>query len=749
MARNLMPKSGIMMPYVVVSRDAAVVGVSTVDGKAGAIDLTATYRKITDSYDKTETYTKTEVDNLITPIMTGALFKADPFVNNNVPFRSGGANGVTSINLIKANTDNSIHIGDIASGVQGVHIFSEGRVDVVYKNDAGAETVAPMYSKRYRPEVADMPFAAVGDYVLDSQGRTIAVNRTGINSDLKTLNALTNISTTKVTFEKPPTIPDGAQPYDAVNLRQLQAAGGSSGASMNGVMNNFIGAVEWWNGSRASLPAGYIAADGQECSQTDPATADLYALVSSGKVVTVTEDKWLNSGSADALRKGENRGAYVKQSTTAGKFRVPDLNGAYADGSTPRANFLRGDGGGNYTSEIGGVGAIKYNAAPNITGAMGFHGTDGTGTGNTPVSSSNGALVQSNIQNKAGVTTPVNGFNSFGQVRLDASVSNAAYGRGTEVRPNSVTGIWIIRASGSFTAQNTNFNVITGDATKPASGTLVSGGSVASVYQIAGVDYAKAEIKVKSVIDGKPYAEVAITDNSSGTPSINNLRLGPPKSYIDGLDLYISSTDVTVYPGSAMLATGEFVEVVNSITKTLPAKTASTFYYVYLFLNAGVPDIEISTTAPTKYSGKASSKGSDLTRRFLGYYRVTSSSEVAECSCINGTTRFTGPVDATSLLRIMANGVATSYTQIPIAGYIVAGIARSIIFDGTNTASGAVAAYSGMSGRTYSTFQSGNNKYEAEVFFNDPASPQLWYKYSSSPGSTGFYVDIKGFRYDR
>ena len=135
MARNLMPKSGIMMPYVVVSRDSAVVGVSTVDGKAGAVDLTTTYRKITDSYAKTETYTKTEVDNLITHIMTGALFKADPFVNNNVPFRSGGANGVTSINLIKASTDNSIHIGDSAAGVQGVHIYSEGRVDVIYKNE--------------------------------------------------------------------------------------------------------------------------------------------------------------------------------------------------------------------------------------------------------------------------------------------------------------------------------------------------------------------------------------------------------------------------------------------------------------------------------------------------------------------------------------------------------------------------------------------------------------------------------------
>lgn len=733
MARNLMPKSGIMMPYVVVSRDAAVVGVSTVDGKAGAIDLTATYRKITDSYDKTETYTKTEVDNLITPIMTGALFKADPFVNNNVPFRSGGANGVTSINLIKANTDNSIHIGDIASGVQGVHIFSEGRVDVIYKNDAGAETVAPMYSKRYRPEVADMPFAAVGDYVLDSKGRTIAVNRTGINSDLKTLNALTNISTTKVTFEKSPTIPDAAQPYDAVNLRQLQAAGGGSGgASMNGVMNNFIGAVQWFNGSRAKLPAGYIAADGQKVLKAD--YPDLWTAVNSNLLVSTNEATWI----ADIKK----RASYAYDTSTT-EFRVPDLNGQQSGSIT--GAFLRGHSS-SAESQSGVVGEMRVNAAPNITGTLASGGAGAFNLSNNSGAFQPGAPYAAGGIQSNGVANLTSATATF-----DASRSNAAYGRDSaaEVRPNSAVGIWIIRASGSFTAQNTNFNVITGDAAKPASGTLISGGSVASVYQVAGVDYAKAEIKVKSVIDGKPYAEVAITDNSSGTPSINNLRLGPPKSYIDGLDLYISSTDVTVYPGSAMLATGEFVEVVNSITKTLPAKTASTFYYVYLFLNAGVPDIEVSTTAPTKYSGKASSKGSDLTRRFLGYYRVTSSSEVAECSCINGTTRFTGPVDATSLLRIMANGVATSYTQIPIAGYIVAGIARSIIFDGTNTASGAVASYSGMSGRTYSTFQSGNNKYEAEVFFNDPASPQLWYKYSSSPGSTGFYVDIKGFRYDR
>lgn len=47
MSRNLMPKSGAMAPYVVVNRDAAVAGVFSVDGEAGAVDLTKKYVLIT------------------------------------------------------------------------------------------------------------------------------------------------------------------------------------------------------------------------------------------------------------------------------------------------------------------------------------------------------------------------------------------------------------------------------------------------------------------------------------------------------------------------------------------------------------------------------------------------------------------------------------------------------------------------------------------------------------------------------
>lgn len=301
--------------------------------------------------------------------------------------------------------------------------------------------------------------------------------QSGVNSDITQLTGLQGPLTLNF---------DAVGDYDAVTLRQLKANSGGSGPTMNGVVNNFVGAVEWWNGSRASLPVGYIPADGQECSQTDPATADLYALVNSGRVVTVTEAAWQNSGSADAIRKGENRGAYVKQSST-GKFRVPDLNGAYADGATPGANFLRGDGGGKFTSEISGVGAIKYGAAPDI------QGTFYTMTNNIDAANADGAFRE--VAQDAGVTNSnLSGPDRSDKIGFKASNWNSVYGRGAEVRPNSVVGIWIIRASGSFQSANTNFSVISGDATAPGANTSVLGGMVYSRYTIGGVDKLSASL---------------------------------------------------------------------------------------------------------------------------------------------------------------------------------------------------------------------------------------------------------------
>lgn len=539
MARELMPKSGIMMPYVVVTRDAAVVGVSTVDGRAGSLDLVSMgYAKAADYYKKTETYTKTEVDNLITPIMQRALFKDDPFINNNVALRSGGGNGIVSVDMIKVDPQNNIIVGDYDAGVQGVHIYSEGKVDVVYKDSNGQEKSAPLYSDRFRPPVADLPFAAIGQYVTDpTTGRTIGVNRTGENSDLKTLNALTNIKTTKVTFEQSPTVPDAAQPYDAVNLRQLQAAGGGGGANMTGVMNNFIGAVEWFNGSRASIPSGYVAADGQVLSRVK--YPDLSTAIDKGFLNSITEDLWISSGDPDrptawrsSFSRGGAAGTAPDGSTPDLWMRAPDLNGIQA--SSVKHLFLSGSSG---SPNEPGIGQVWTESIPNLSGQIApSSGVGGSwiapvriaGQENKALSVSADAVGMNRLVDSALVSATAPNF-----VEFNANRESKTYGRGPAYQtnpngnssithnigglyPNHAVGIWIIRASGAFTAANSNFSVIAGDATLPPTGTVVEGGALRSVYSAGGSEHMSATLTMRRAVGSKPFARLWIKSTDLG-----------------------------------------------------------------------------------------------------------------------------------------------------------------------------------------------------------------------------------------
>lgn len=483
MARELMPKSGIMMPYVVINRDAAVVGVSTVDGQAGAVNLTGKYLQKTDAADtyqtKTEGASKTYVLDSIQPIMEGALFKADPFVDNNIPFRSAGANGVESVDMIKVTPENSIKLGSYESSVQGVEIHSAGRVVVVDKNDSGVETKYPVYSKRFRPEIEDLPFAAIGSYVKDSKGRTIGVNRTGINSDIKQF-------TQKVTFQQPVTIADGVGDYDAVTMRQLRnSGGGSGGPTMSGISNFGIGDFHLRD-SRAFIPAFEVPSDGQLLSRTD--YPDLWAYA---QLLSPIEDSvWLSTPG--------KRGRYSlgDGSTT---FRVPDRNGVQS-GSISEL-YGRGDGG-----NIGSNGDVFENGAPDIVGSFRAYAyrlgdpdgaftssKDGTGVNNTTV----------------GTDT------NYVETSFSANKSNPAYGRSSKVSPDNFVGVWVIRASGGFVAANTSWSVINGDATRPGDGTVVVGGNVCSSYNVNNVTEAEACFLARADIGGNYSARISVTNNTT------------------------------------------------------------------------------------------------------------------------------------------------------------------------------------------------------------------------------------------
>ncbi|QYC51512.1 putative tail fiber protein [Erwinia phage KEY] len=379
MARTFMPKSGTMMPYIVLNRDAAVAGVFTVDGEAGSVDLTGKYLQIADAE---TTYAKLGSNNDITNLL--AL---------SGPLRLGG---------------------------------------------------------------------------------------------------------------------DAAADNQAVTLRQLisavAGAGGNNGATLNGVMNNFLGAVQWFNGTRASIIAGHLPADGQLLKRAD--YPELWNAISTGIFKSTTESEWQSTD-------GWSRGLYSTGdgSTT---FRLPDLNGAQTN--SVASLVLRGNAGTAAAIAMhGDTGSVRANAVPNISGLMTLHGA-GDATNLASASGAFNVSTPTRASYRPGGTT-TSGANSFDGMTLDGRRSSASYGRDntTEVRMNSVVGIYLIRVNGKFSAAGTNFNVINSVDAIPATGGIAYGGDVRSALQLTGADYLTARMRTRLTVGKDKVLELGLVDTSGTT----------------------------------------------------------------------------------------------------------------------------------------------------------------------------------------------------------------------------------------
>lgn len=347
-------------------------------------------------------------------------------------------------------------------------------------------------------------------------GAITGIALSGANNDITSLNALSG--PLRLGGE-------AAGDYDAVTLKQLRAAsGGAGGASMNGVMNNFIGAVDWFLGSRAKLPAGYLEGDGQLVLRSQ--VPDIVAAMKSGFLKVMDKGAYASS---DAAWKADPRmhGFYSwgdGDETTGTTIRMPDLNGKYVDYTNSALNsiagpFLRGDGrSGINNNESGSVGEIRRSAAPNIKASFGVAIPNISHIGIIDPSGAVSTIEASTavMGNAAGITSTTGARG----IIFDASQKGAfkVYDdNASEIRPNSVTGIWIIRVNGSFTAQNTNFNVIAGDTTAPATGTLIKGGEIVSQYQIGGSTHIKSVFQVKGKYLQDGWSEIALVDTVAGT----------------------------------------------------------------------------------------------------------------------------------------------------------------------------------------------------------------------------------------
>ena len=405
-----------------------------------------------------------------------------------------------SIDHIDEDTHDVFFKGAIASGAQDasteLRTLSDGTgtvtSEIVQTDSSGDDPVTKTWT---------MP---------DDEGQLITLDDTGIASASNT-----NI-TTKGTLSVGT---DASKDSDVVTLRQLNTAisgVGGGGASLTGVMNNYLGSVSWFSGTAALLPVGYVAASGQTGNRSD--FPDLWNAIDIGMFAVTNDDTWLGNINV--------RGSYSTGdgSTT---FRFPDYNGAQSN--SIQGVFLRG--------ALDGLnsGAINSSAIPNARGAV---NTVVDGQFFLPTSSAGGSLAAlstvpnslTDIQANAAATSSdgavinvsvsvnkLTGTHTTG-IALDLADSSAVYNDNiTEVRPPSASGIWIIRVNGRFSASDTNFNVINGDESDPGTGVVSFGGDLRSVYQLGGIDFATLAMRPRVTFGTGVTGEIRLIDASTST----------------------------------------------------------------------------------------------------------------------------------------------------------------------------------------------------------------------------------------
>lgn len=462
-----------------------------------------------------DVYSKEETDSLYVPktlTVNGHLLSGDITVTKS----DVGLSTVTDDPQLKR-ASNLSDLNDTTAARTNLDVYSKEETDSTYvakiltvnghdlstdivlsSTDTGSLAIANNLSD------VDATEARTNLEVLSSTECDAKYAQLGVNSDITNLTALSGALTLGG---------DAQTDYQATTLRQLTAAisaGGSGGPSLNGVMNNQIGAVSWFVGTRATMWSGYLPADGQILNRAD--YADVWSAISNGLLASTDDTTWTGSATERA-----------KFSTGDGSttFRMPDLNGAYS--GSYLAPVLRGDGSGTYT-----VGQMQQNAAPNITGVIRQVAEDAglyEQNGQTGAFYANRTTTQ--YWNLFSLSKSGSGGAFPTRIGLDASLSSTVYGRDstTEIRMNAAIGIWVIRVKGSFSAVGTNFNIINADTTLPSTGTVVFGGDLISKYQVAGADYSAVKLRARTTIGGSITPELVVVDSRGTSTSTTSYDL--------------------------------------------------------------------------------------------------------------------------------------------------------------------------------------------------------------------------------
>jgi hypothetical protein len=388
--------------------------------------------------------------------------------------------------------------------------------------------------------------------------------------------------------------------------------------------------VLWWP-NRASIPAGYIPADGQLLTRTSYQAA--FAGVDSGILPVVSDATWLATSTS--------RGCYTTGNGTT-TFRIPDLNGKTA--GTTAAPFLRGDGtnstgvAGNFQASANlshthtfqsNAGAIK-NTYPTVS--LGFTGTGYADAGSPAVLLASGdvesrpvnvtgvfvikliggaselsqddasvavAALEDKLQFVSGRNRIINGDARVSQkVTVTASAGVNAYGGVDRFRATNAAS-----AGGSFTQSRTTMTVdgIAKLAVRHQVVTAIANTTGSNYW--GGINQLIEGLNCYDFV-GKPMvASFIFNTNVSGTYSVSLADSGGAKSYVSTF-VAVANTPrrvelTTIVPTDAVLpnTTVASLQIRIGATNTGTYQTSS--------LNGWQSGNFISATGATNWAGTA------------------------------------------------------------------------------------------------------------------------------------------------
>ncbi len=223
--------------------------------------------------------------------------------------------------------------------------------------------------------------------------------------------------------------------------------------------------------------------------------------------------------------------------------------------------------------------------------------------------------------------------------------------------------------------------------------------------------------------------------------------------YIDGLDLTWGANALTVGPGSAYLpGTGALAESSSALTIALAGLTSGTFYHVYLYLSsAGVPTLELSSSAPVSAATGGFAKTGDTSRRYLGSVLANGATSVQRFVHNGLSMHYNAAIAGGSAFELF-NGSATTATSVSAAAVVpVTGVSVLASVSNPSTAAGTtlrlsnpdLGTVSNSNHRQFATIQS---SWSGEVLLS--ASLQISYVFDAAPNNPGL-MRVHGYTFKR